>query len=163
MSHLCPLWKTLVRWFKFQYVTTHKQHWQNCIHTNQAHQFYTAPFYYSSNSNPCLLSCSLSFRLLYLPTLRLPSISAKKKLQKVQNTAARLVCKAKKSDQISSQFFKGCIGHQWHTVINIKSQPSASIPALAHLLSICLISYNYTLQPENYVLHLTPVPSSSLV
>ena len=47
------------------------------IHTNQAHQFSTVSSYHSSNSNPCWLSCSLSFRSLYLPTLRLPSVSAR--------------------------------------------------------------------------------------
>ena len=64
---------------------------------------------------------------------------------------------------ISSLFFKVCTGYQWHIVFNIKQQPSASTPSLANPLSIFLILYNHTLQPENDVLHLTLVPSSSLV
>ena len=83
------------------------------------------------------------------------------KLQNVQNAAARLVWKVNLI--IFSLFFKVCIGYQWHTVFTIKSQQSASNPSLANLLSIVLIWYNQTFQPQNYVLHLRPVPSSSLV
>ena len=64
---------------------------------------------------------------------------------------------------ISSLFFKVCIVCQWHIVFNIRPQLSASTPSLENPLSIFLILRNHTLQPENYVLHLALVLSSSLV
>ena len=79
-----------------------KQHVRSLIHTNQAYQFHTTPSHYSSNPNPCLLSCPLSVRLLQLSTFRLTSLLVK--LQKVQNAAARLVCKVRKSDHIHPIF-----------------------------------------------------------
>ena len=46
---------------------------------------------------------------------------------------------------------------------NAKSQLSAWIASLANTLSIFLTSYNPTLRPSSYNLHLTSVPSSPLV
>ena len=110
------------------------------------------------------LVCSLVlFRLYYCNSLlsRCPQYLLDK-LQNVQNAAARLVCRAKKSD-IPSPFFKACFGFQWHTVFNTHSQTSASIAFRANPLSIFLILYNRMLHREHYVLHPAPVASSPFV
>ena len=78
------------------------------------------------------------------------------KLQKVQNAAARLVCKAKKSDHIHPILET----HQSHIAFNTKFQLSASTPSLEQPLSICPISFNLILQQDNYDLHLTHEPLS---
>ena len=67
--------------------------------TNQAYKFHTTPSHHSSNPNPCMLSCPLSLRLLKSLLSGCPQYLLDK-LQKVQNAAARFVCKAKKSDHI---------------------------------------------------------------
>ena len=75
------------------------------MHTNPAYQLHTAPSHHSSNPNPRLLSCPLSGTLYCSVTLHfgvaLSIVYLLDKLQRVQNAAARLVCKlAKKSDHI---------------------------------------------------------------
>ena len=75
------------------------------------------------------------------------------KLHKVQNAAARLVCKAKKSDHIhpileTLHWLPG-------VAFNTKVQLSASIPSLEQPLSVCPIFFNLILQQDNYDLHLT--------
>ena len=67
---------------------------QSRIHANQAHQFHT-PFHHT----PCLLSCPLSIRLLWLFTFRLHSVLTRQ-TSKIQNTAATIGCKANKSDHV---------------------------------------------------------------
>ena len=85
--------------FKSLQVTRHKQHLQNCIHTNQAHQFYTASSNHSSNST--LVGSLVLSRLDHCNSLLsgCPPYLLNK-LQKVQNATARLVCKVNKSDHI---------------------------------------------------------------
>ena len=81
------------------------------------------------------------------------------KLQKVQNAAARLVCKAKKSDHIHPILET----LHWLPVthrIQYKISISASTPSLEQPLSICPISFNLILQQDNYDLHLTHEPLS---
>ena len=69
---------------------------QSRIHTNQSYKFHTTPSHHSSNPNPCMFACPLSVRLLNsLLSGCLQYLLDK--LQKAQNVAARLVCKAKKS------------------------------------------------------------------
>ena len=99
MSHLCHLLKTSVQpVFKFKHVATHRQHVQSCIHTNQAYRFHTTPSRHSSNPN---LVFSLVLSLDNCNSL-LSGCSQflLDKLQKVQNAAARRVCKVKKSYHI---------------------------------------------------------------
>ena len=77
------------------------------------------------------------------------------KLQKVQNAAARFVCKAKKLTT-SILFLKLCIGsHRIQYKIS-----TASVRSLEQPLSICPISFNLILQQDNYDLHLTHEPLS---
>ena len=107
--------------------------------------------YHSSNSNPCLLCCSLSFRLLYLPSLK-----------KVPNAAARLVRKAKKSDHIQpilQSLPRQPVTHRIHYKISTIcfSSLSGKFPKYQSNLT-----QPYT-PTKHYVLHLTPLPSSSLV
>ena len=81
-------------------VSRHKQHVQSRIHTNQAYKVHATPCHHSSNPNACMLSCPLSH---YCNSLHsgCPQYLLDK-LKKIQNAAARLVCKAKKSDHIHS-------------------------------------------------------------
>ena len=84
---------------KSQHISTHKQHVQSRIYTTQAYKFHTTPSPHSSNPGPSMLSRPLLVRLRQLFISGCPEYLLDK-LQKVQNTATRLVCKAKKSDQI---------------------------------------------------------------
>ena len=45
-------------------ISSHKQHMQSRIHTNQAYKFHTTSSHHSSNPNPSMLSWPLSLRLL---------------------------------------------------------------------------------------------------
>ena len=72
------------------------------IHTNQAHKFHTPSIHLPTTQATQTLVCSLVLsRLHYCSSLfsGCPQYLVDK-LQKVHNAAARLVCKAKKTDQI---------------------------------------------------------------
>ena len=77
------------------------------------------------------------------------------KLQKVQNAAARLVYKAKKSDHIHPIFET----LHWLPVTH-RIQYKISVPSLEQPLSICPTSFNLILQQDSYDLHLTHAPLS---
>ena len=121
------------RWYL---ISTQTHHVLSQIHTNPAYQLHTAPSHHSSNPNPRLLSCPLSGTLYCSVTLHfgvtLSIVYLLDKLQRVQNAAARLVCKlAKKSDHIHP------ILHTLHWLpgthcIQCNYQLSTSVPSLAH-------------------------------
>ena len=108
-----------------------------------------------------LLDLSAAFDTIVHQKLSLPDFSTLLAFQKIQNAAARLVCKAKKYDHIHPILET----LQWLPVthrIQYKI-PTASVPSLEQPLSICPISFNLILQQDNYDLHLTHEPLSPLV
>ena len=118
--------------------------------------------YHSSNPNPCMLSCPLSLRLYCNSLLSGCPQYLLDKLQKVQNAAARLVCKAKKSDHIHPILET----LHWLPVthrIQYKNSTICFKSISGTALSICPISFNLILQQDNYDLHLTHEPLSPLV
>ena len=132
--------------FKLQHVTTHKQHLQNCIHTNQAQKIYTAyiqirhttsirhtyksgtSVLYGIHTNQAHQFYTVYIQIRHISSIRyllttpatqtlVGSLVLSRldhctsllsgcpqylpdKLQTVQNAAARLVCKAKKSNHV---------------------------------------------------------------
>ena len=105
-----------------------------------------------------LLDLSAAFDTIVHQKLSLPDFSTLLAFQKVQNAAARFVCKAKKYDHIHPILET----LQWLPIthrIQYKI-PTASVPSLEQPLSICPISFNLILQQDNYDLHLTHEPLS---
>ena len=76
------------------------------------------------------------------------------------------MCKAKQSDHIlGSLWSQNCTGyhctsHKLYPINNF--QLSASVQSLAHHISIRLISFNFTLQKDDYDPHPTPESSDTL-
>ena len=110
----------------------------------------------SVDSTKILVSSVVLYRLDYCNSL-LSGCSKHllEKLQKVQNSAARLVLKAHKRDHVfhpSSELFTG---YPSKHVSNISCQPSVTPFSLIHLLFICLTFSVSVLSQDSSAPHLT--------